>query len=446
MFRLLILVLFFANLTQRVSAEAKNSKQSVVKSEKKKETNKAFITITQNLPEALYKFKEKAVFTVTIKDSNGELINKGTINAKFTKDGVKQISAKSFDLENTNPFTISETLNTPGFLRLICSMKIDDLNFRGTCVVGYEPLKIMPALPEPKDFDEFWKNSRTKLAKLPIDLKIKIIESKCNNKQNAYQISFANIRDTRIYGFLSVPKGKGPFPAIVGIPGAGWGKNNSNWVTKWGNQGVIGLYMNVHSYDPFVTIDLLKKKYKELNKKGIYSLQGAPNRDEYFFKKSILGISRAIDYIASRLDFDKKHFVAYGSSQGGGHSLILTGLNKNITAVIANVPALCDHGGYLKDRTPGWPRVALYHKKDPAFLAMSGYFDVVNFARRIKVPTLICVGFLDTTCSPSSVYAAYNVIKAPKTIINEPTMGHDFSKRFINFANKWDKMQLGLSK
>jgi cephalosporin-C deacetylase-like acetyl esterase len=117
-----------------------------------------------------------------------------------------------------------------------------------------------------------------------------------------------------------------------------------------------------------------------------------------------------------------------------------------LTASIANVPALCDHGGYLKGRNPGWPKLVLHYKKAPEYLAMSGYFDTVNFARRIAIPTVICVGFIDRTCSPSSVYAAYNAIKAPKKIINEPNMGHSSSKEFNRFANKWIKSQLGVGK
>ena len=249
----------------------------------------------------------------------------------------------------------------------------------------------------------------------------------------------------KFYGFLSVPTGEGPFPAIVTVPGAGKGYNHPRWVTSWGNRGVIGLLMNVHSYDPFVSSEELSEKYKESNKPFMYYLQGDPESDEYFFKKSILGIDRAIEFVAGLPEFNKKQFVVYGSSQGGGHALILASLNKNITAAIANVPALCDHGGYLVGRTPGWPRIVLSYKKDATWLKMSGYFDAVNFARSITVPTVVGVGFIDNSCSPCSVYAAFNVINAPKKIINDPTMGHDFSPKFREFVGQWDKSQLGLT-
>lgn len=411
-----------------------------------KNNSKAVVQARTDRPDALYKCGEKAVFTVTVKDAKGELVKQGSVKADLTLDGLKNLAEKSFDLSKGNPFTLSGTLDKPGFLRLTCSFKNNGKNITGLAAAGYDPLQITPGAPEPKDFDEFWKKSIEQLDKQPLGLKLELIEKSCNAKQNTYQISFANINSTRIYGFLSIPKGKGPFPAIVTVPGAGPGSNSPAWSAGWGNQGVIGLQMNVHSYDPYVSSKELRAKYKELNKTLAYPFQGAPDRDKFFFKKSILGINRAINYVASRPEFNKKQFVVFGSSQGGAHTLILAGLNKKLTAAIANVPALCDHAGYLKERMPGWPKLVLHYKKSPECLAMSGYFDTVNFARRITVPTVVCVGFIDQTCSPSSVYAAYNVIKAPKKILNMPNMGHSYSKEFSLFANKWSKSQLGLSK
>ncbi|MBR4522563.1 MAG: acetylxylan esterase [Prevotella sp.] len=51
-------------------------------------------------------------------------------------------------------------------------------------------------------------------------------------------------------------------------------------------------------------------------------------------------------------------------------------------------------------------------------------FDVVNFARLLKVPTFMPWGYNDDTCSPTSVWAAWNEIKAPKEKDITPTSGH----------------------
>ena len=55
------------------------------------------------------------------------------------------------------------------------------------------------------------------------------------------------------------------------------------------------------------------------------------------------------------------------------------------------------------------------------------YFDGATFASRIKVPTMISVGYVDTTCSPSSVYAAFNNLKGEKVIFPMYRHGHSIS-------------------
>ena len=76
---------------------------------------------------------------------------------------------------------------------------------------------------------------------------------------------------------------------------------------------------------------------------------------------------------------------------------------------------------------------------------MSEYFDAVNFARKIKCPTTVYVGFIDTTCPPGAVYGAYNVITAPKDIFNGPLGGHGGGTQEWNrFQRKWIDGHLGL--
>ena len=85
----------------------------------------------------------------------------------------------------------------------------------------------------------------------------------------------------------------------------------------------------------------------------------------------------------------------------------------------AYYPALADVTGYLQGRAGGWPHMfrtaegPMSHRT-PEKIATTRYYDVVNFARRVKVPGLYTWGFNDETCPPTSFYAASNVVTAPK--------------------------------
>jgi cephalosporin-C deacetylase-like acetyl esterase len=50
-------------------------------------------------------------------------------------------------------------------------------------------------------------------------------------------------------------------------------------------------------------------------------------------------------------------------------------------------------------------------------MATAPYFDVVNFASRIKAPVLAAIGFIDTTCPPAGIWTALNQIPGPKEVV-----------------------------
>ena len=416
----------------------------VIPTQAKAEEAKTVVTLQPDRKTAIYKLGEKAKFTVTVK-KDGKLLNTGLVDMTFFAGTKKLRNRKKIALSKTNPFTVYGTLNKPGFLK--CSATLKN-RISGKCVVGFEPTKIKPTTPLPADFDAFWTAGRKELSKIPPDVKLTKMPAYCNNMQNSYKISFANVDGTRIYGFLSVPKNrKGPFPAIFSVPGAGPG-NNTPVLKNWAAKGTLALFMNVHQADP--TASDYYKHYDVMNRGVPYWYKGWPSREQLYFRRAYLGIDRALNYLVSRPDFDKKHLVVFGISQGGGSALIMAGLNPDkVTAVAASVPAFCDHMGYLANRKPGWPQFsrlknyrAGYNKEANGILP---YFDAANFARKITCPTIVAVGFVDNHCPPSSVYAAFNLIEAPKRMFNGPTMGHGQSKRYSDFLDKWIEGQLGLA-
>ena len=52
------------------------------------------------------------------------------------------------------------------------------------------------------------------------------------------------------------------------------------------------------------------------------------------------------------------------------------------------------------------------------------YYDVINFARLVKVPGFYTWGFNDTTVPPTSSFATYNTVSAPKEKMLFPETGH----------------------
>ena len=129
-------------------------------------------------------------------------------------------------------------------------------------------------------------------------------------------------------------------------------------------------------------------------------------------RRVYLACVRSIDFLTPIPEWDGKNVIVQGGSQGGALALITAGLDTRVTACVANHPALSDMAGYKAGRAGGYPhffRVAGMDTADK--LNTMAYYDVVNFARRIKIPTYLTCGFNDDTCPPTTSYIVYNVLK-----------------------------------
>ena len=69
---------------------------------------------------------------------------------------------------------------------------------------------------------------------------------------------------------------------------------------------------------------------------------------------------------------------------------------------------------------------------------------MVNFARQLKVPGIYTLGFNDETCPPTSMFAAYNVIDAPKELFIVPETGHWTFPEQREKLNAWIIDRLGI--
>jgi prepilin-type processing-associated H-X9-DG protein len=383
---------------------------------------------------------------------NGDQPHKeGKASFRLSNDGLTTLSTKEVDLAAENPFTVTGTMDKPGILSLDVDVAAQPKRLHKVFGAAFEPFKIEPGgtrfdfetyHPLPKDFKEFWNmGNRFEIVppeKLPDNLKrervykyytepqLTPLPRLTNDKVEGYKVSF-QIPSGHIYGFLTIPKAPGKYPAIVSVPGAGPGATSAPMLEDF-----VYLVMNVHTYDPDIPGKTINDSYKEVNEGGMYMYKNIPDREKTYFHHSIIGICQAVRWLSCHDKVDSKRIGYHGSSQGGAFGLILGGIEfnnvSNLCAIVCNVPALCDHLGYKEGRLAGWPQFCRQMNNSPEIEAMALYYDAANFARFIPhhVPVHVIVGLADRTCSPSSVYAAYNQIPSlDKKIISEVGMGHE---------------------
>ena len=396
----------------------------------------ATIEITQDHENALYRAGEEATFTVTVKDGDGGLVKSGSAVWSLDNFGSKKVGSGRSELADGNPFTVKGKLDEEGFLRLRVGVQTNSVIWG----VGYDVEKIRQSEPCPADFDAYWTAEKARLEReVPLDPQMTLDEKRSNDRYSCYRVNFATFNGKRVYGFMCVPKdsSKAPFRVRVNVPGAGPGVT-----TATTNPNEIYLVMNVHTFEPEQSAEEQKEHMKRQNvalvekydlpNKGAYcALAGiAESREDYWYHDVMLGINRAVDWVCARPDVDLSQVTYTGSSQGGGFGLFLTYLNSHFTKSFVAVCAITGHFGHKQGRDSGWPRLIYNQRpgKRAAAERNAAYFDGVNFAARIKTPIRFIVGFIDQTCPPADVYAAYNVCPSKdKAIVNAIGSSHGWT-------------------
>ena len=331
----------------------------------------------------------------------------------------------------------------PGFTTVNVSVTYNGKRYSSQTNIGFDPYKIEPTTSLPEDFESFWENAKEKAAKVPMLTRVRYSQEESNDRVDVYYIRIQSYKaGNYVYGVLTVPKTEGRKPAILRLPGAAVRKFNGPDPLAY--EGFVVLNIGVHG----IPVDQDSEIYKQLENGAMsgYVLKGLENRDSYYYKRSYLGCVRAVDYLCSRDDVDPSRIACYGGSQGGMLSIVTAALDKRISALFAYFPAFCDVTGYYYGRSGGWPHLFL-DKSDPLIeqkVAVSKYYDVVNFARFLSQPGFYAWGFNDIVCCPSSTFSAYNVIKAPKTLCLARDTGHWLYPWQSEEALKWLKTQFNM--
>ncbi|HTU65786.1 MAG TPA: GDSL-type esterase/lipase family protein [Steroidobacteraceae bacterium] len=318
------------------------------------------------------------------------------------------------------PANIETTLDEPG---MVYVEVLEDAPGAKPKALGaaVSPEKIQPSLAAPKDFDAFWAAKIQALRKVPAKPEL---TTKPSDKDG---VDFGVLRmdglDGRhIWAQVAKPhdapgqsekgqsgKSKKKYPGLVILQ---WASPpyplQKSWVTDRAAEGWLAVNVEPHDVmpdQPQSYYDALPDDIKH------YNTIETRNRDRNYFLHMYLGDIRAVDYLASRPDWDGKTLVVMGTSMGGQQSLCTAGLHPKVTHMLINVPAGADANGTAHGRKPGYP---FWDDNDPKVLETAQYFDTVNCAAHIKVPSLVAMGFIDTVTPPVGIWAAYNQIRAPK--------------------------------
>jgi cephalosporin-C deacetylase len=380
------------------------------------------LTVTTDRSGAVYQRGEPVTFLVRLEHA-GQSVDSGEVAWILSKDGVEPRRTGRAPIVNGEA-TITGTLEEPGFLQCSATFEQGEIKVTALGGAGVSPLEIKPSLPMPDDFAAFWEGKKQQLAAVPMNPRLTSVASPRENVV-AFDLQVDSV-GAPVSGYFARPVTSKPhsLPAILTVHGAGVTSSNLSGAATWASQGALALDLNAHGlpngreksfYEALAAGEL--KNYRRAERES---------RETIYFLGMFVRLVRAIDFLTAQPEWDGRTMVVYGSSQGGAQAIAAAGLDSRVSFFVAGVPAMCDHTGSLVGRIAGWPKFIETKEKAPPSEVVSAvrYYDAVNFASRAKAPGFFTVGFIDTTCPPTSVYAAYNALTTKKEIFHDVAAGH----------------------
>ncbi len=389
----------------------------------------AVVAVTTDHADALYKQGETVTFNVQL-TAESSLPKDAEVTWEISKDGVPPIQTGKVKLIDGKA-ALTGKLEEPGHLLCRVAAQVEGKPVTALGGAAIDPTLIKPSLPVPDDFDAFWDGQKMKLAAVPMNPRLTPVTTTVVKDAECFDVQLDCVGATPVSGYFVKPTGAKTksLPAVLLVQGAGVRSSILNSAAFWSKNGVLAMDINAHGIangqpDAFYT-DLQQGALKG------YQISGRESRETCYFLGMFLRVIRAIDFLTAQPEWDGKTLVVYGASQGGFQAFAAAALDSRVSFFAAGVPAGCDHTGSAAKRISGWPKLVPNGpdgKQDEKVLQASRYFDNVNFASRTKAKgAFVTVGFIDVTCPPSTVFAAYNSLPIPKNIYHDIAFGHAMS-------------------
>ncbi|MCA1948010.1 MAG: acetylxylan esterase [Armatimonadetes bacterium] len=285
--------------------------------------------------------------------------------------------------------------------------------------------------PRPDDFDAYWDAALAELD--AVDPQIEIVPT---DFQPAYaqfaHLWFTGVGGARLHALYVKPRGvQEPHPAIVQFHGYSGSAGSLAGLAQWVALGFSALALDVRGQGG-LSQDPTPRPGMTIRGHIVRGLDGRP--EDLFYRAAFLDCAQVARIAMGLPEVDPDRVGATGGSQGGALTLACAALEPRVKRIVSVVPFLCDYQrvwemDLAKD---AYDELKYYfrcfdpaHEREREIFRRLGYIDCQHLAPRIRAKTAFVTGLMDTICPPSTQFAAYNKITAPKEMWIYPDYGHE---------------------
>jgi cephalosporin-C deacetylase len=288
-----------------------------------------------------------------------------------------------------------------------------------------------PALPAPHDLDEFWATTIAESRAGSGEVLLSPVET--FTELIVEDVTFSGYGGESVRGWVTRPAGSdGPRPTVIEYVGYNGGRGLPGEKLAWAAAGFVHILMDTRGQGSgWGNGGDTPDPHGSGPATAGFMTRGIDHPDNYFYRRVYTDAVRLVDHATTLPFVDPGRIAVTGASQGGGIAIAAAALSSDVSAVMADVPFLCDFPRAIT-RTPEPPfteitRYLSVHRDDAErTLRTLSYFDAAILARRIHAPAYFSAALMDEVVLPSTVFAAFNAVPAPdKSIEVYEYNGHE---------------------
>lgn len=288
---------------------------------------------------------------------------------------------------------------------------------------------------KPADFDAYWQRTRDDLAAYPMAPELELLPLRSTDFATLYGVRLTSLGPYRLYGYLSIPVGEGPFPAIYYAP-----KYQS--VLEIIPQGTSNRQRSA-----YITFSLASRGQRNADSPyaamfpGLLT-DGIQNAQSYIFRGIAADALRGLEFLLTRPEVDPSRVVVHGNDM----VLITAALGQGATHVVTT-PALFYNAAELAPQTQAYPLEELndYNRMFPQQQASVrqtlGYYNLRAFAPNVTANTLIMAG------APGSLLDRQTLAPLVEAMAGETTVYDSVPSGYRDglYAESWMAEQCGIA-